>query len=108
MTRLCVPLFYTDLSQIRRDMALAAEHGADLVELRIDSAKSSELRDEDWQRALAAEIKMPAIITCRTSAEGGQCQLDEEDRLAVLTAFAKNERVAYVDIELQSHSLQPF
>lgn len=108
MTRLCVPLFVTDLPQIRRDMALAAEHGADLVELRIDTVKPSDLRDEDWQRALTAEIKMPAIITCRSSAEGGQCELDEVDRLAVLIAFAKNERVAYVDVELQSLSLEPF
>ena len=37
MTLLCVAIFLRDDAQARRDIALAAEAGADIVELRIDA-----------------------------------------------------------------------
>ena len=36
MTRLCVAIFATDPQQVKRDTVVAAELGADLVELRLD------------------------------------------------------------------------
>ena len=36
MTYLCVPIFVHTIEQANRDVALAAESGADLIELRVD------------------------------------------------------------------------
>jgi hypothetical protein len=36
MTYLCIAIFVSDEAQARRDIAVAAEAGADMVELRID------------------------------------------------------------------------
>ena len=95
MTRLCVPIFVTDLSMARRDIAAAAAAGTDLVELRIDK-----LEDMDDLEDLLDEKVSPAIVTCRPTSEGGFSTLDEESRTARLTAGATAEWADYIDLEL--------
>jgi 3-dehydroquinate dehydratase/shikimate dehydrogenase len=96
MTLLCVSIFVTDLAQAKRDIARAAEAGADLVELRID-------RFEEAQavRELVDACMMPAIVTCRASWEGGESTLSDDKRLGLLEA-ACHGKVRYLDIELET------
>ncbi len=93
MTRLCVSIFVTDLAQAQRDAALAAERGADMVELRVDT-----FTDEQQIKSLLQSVRVPTIVTCRSPDEGGQSTLSDVQRLAVLTSAAENG-ASYLDIE---------
>jgi 3-dehydroquinate dehydratase / shikimate dehydrogenase len=70
MTRLCVAIFANTPDQAKRDIAVAAEAGADMVELRIDS-----MNDADDVLGLLASATLPAVVTCRPIWEGGHCEL---------------------------------
>jgi 3-dehydroquinate dehydratase/shikimate dehydrogenase len=104
MTRLCVPIFVTSTDQARRDAALAAEAGADIVEFRIDH-----LTDAADLAALLANLGLPAIVTCRPQREGGLSPLPDADRLLLLAKAAENG-AAYIDLELDRTigQAQPF
>jgi 3-dehydroquinate dehydratase / shikimate dehydrogenase len=97
MTRLCVAIFVTDLSQAQRDIAAAAEAGADLVELRVDT-----FTDHDQLRELIAKSSLPCIVTCRPTWEGGNSDLPDQERIPVLEAAAISG-ASYIDIELESY-----
>ena len=97
MTHLCVAIFVSDLAQAQRDIALASEMGADVVELRVD-----ELVGHEQVKALVRQSTLPCIVTCRPVWEGGRCELPEGDRLAVLEA-ASMENPAYIDVELKAY-----
>jgi 3-dehydroquinate dehydratase/shikimate dehydrogenase len=81
---------------VQRDTALAAEAGADLVELRID-----ELTDADAVKAAVAASALPCIVTCRPTWEGGQSELPDDARIALLDAAATGD-ARYVDLELKT------
>jgi len=96
MTYLCAAIFVHDVAQAKREIAAAAESGADMVELRMD-----EITDPATARIIAAECILPFIATCRPTWEGGRSQLDEEGRLGILeAAIATNARC--VDVELET------
>lgn len=94
MTYLCVAIFVKDEAQARRDIALAAEAGADLVELRVD-----ELPDAEVVGRIVGAASLPCVVTCRPSWEGGRCELPEDDRLMFLSRVG-DAMPAYIDIEL--------
>ena len=94
MTHLCVSIFVTDLEDARRDIAAAAEAGADMVELRID-----QFTEVATFSTLLRSSSLPTIVTCRPIWEGGNCELEEDDRLAVLALVARTGPT-YVDLEL--------
>src|ERR1051325_10851603 len=58
MTDLCVAIFVEDAAQVKRDVARAAEAGADLVELRVDRITDEEQAQEivAGMNALPAEV----------------------------------------------------
>jgi 3-dehydroquinate dehydratase/shikimate dehydrogenase len=93
MTRLCVPIFVSSVDQARRDAAVAAEAGADIVEFRIDR-----LTDAADLTPLLSGLG-PAIVTCRPRREGGFSDLSDTDRLLLL-ARAAEAGAAYIDLEL--------
>ncbi|HWE95120.1 MAG TPA: type I 3-dehydroquinate dehydratase [Tepidisphaeraceae bacterium] len=97
MTRLCAAIFVSDLAQARRDAVAAAEAGAEMVELRVD-----ELTGHEQVRALIRECPLPCIVTCRPTWEGGQCDLPEGERMAVLEVAA-NVPATYIDVELKAY-----
>lgn len=97
MSRLCVSIFVNDLAQAKREIATAAEAGADLVELRVDTFTGL-----DSVRQLVQESVLPAIVTCRASWEGGHCELSDQERLPVLETAALSG-ASYIDIELASY-----
>jgi len=92
MTRLCVAIFVTDELQAKRDMALAAEHGADLVELRIDTYSGDPLK-------LVQHAPLQTIVTCRPVWEGGQSPDSDEVRVQKLR---EAHACTYVDLELKT------
>lgn len=94
MTRLCVAIFVQSIEQATRDALIAAENGADLVELRIDT-----FTDLVQIQLLIAAIALPKIVTCRPTWEGGRCTLDEPARRQLLSDIAATEGVV-IDIEL--------
>jgi len=96
MTYLCVAIFVTDLPKAKRDMALAAEAGADIVELRID-----QFTDPRQLPPLLDRSLLPCIVTCRPISEGGRCELPSPERLALLLA-AQAGKASYIDIELET------
>src|SRR4051794_17098664 len=71
MTLLCVPIFVQSVPQAQRDIALSAEGGADLVELRLD-----DISDEQDVRRIVQGALLPCILTCRPTWEGGRSLLD--------------------------------
>ncbi len=94
MTRLCVAIFVTDEAQARRDIALAAERGADLVELRLDTF------DGDASH-MADHAGMPVILTDRPIWEGGQSARADADRVSRLSFTS--HLAPYVDLELETY-----
>src|SRR5205809_823242 len=97
MTDLCVPIFVQSSQQAKRDIAAAAEAGADLVELRIDTL--TEITDD--VAAIALDSVLPCIITCRPAWEGGESTLPDDDRAKLLNQMTIG-KTRYVDIELET------
>lgn len=93
MTRLCVPIFVETLELARRDIALAAESGADWVELRVDTFADVE--------ALVKNALLPCLVTCRPVDEGGLSEATDDERIARLEEAA-TAGAAYLDIELKT------
>lgn len=101
MTRLCVSIFVHHIEQALRDIAHAAEAGAEMIELRIDIT-----RDASAVSRLIKACSLPVIITCRAAYEGGQCDLPDGDRLDLLCQIAAQHEVI-VDFELAALQRNP-
>ncbi len=105
MTRIAVAIFVRDVSQALAAAAKAAEHGADMVELRIDPfidsldpAKLAALDD------LLSRCPLPSIVTCRPTWEGGHFDGDEQTRISILEhAGLVSRPPAYIDVELAAY-----
>lgn len=93
MTLLCCPITVTDLAQALSEAAQAAEHGADLVEYRVDT-----FTDLEDVRYLVERSPCRCIVTCRPTWEGGACDLPDQERIPVLEA-ASIAGAAYIDVE---------
>src|SRR5271155_1981396 len=96
MTHLCVAIFVTDIAKAKREIALAAEAGADMVELRIDG-----VTDAEQARKIAASSFLPCIVTCRPTWEGGNSELPDAERVGLLEKAAQSDN-AYIDVELET------
>ena len=100
MTHLTVPITVASLDQALADSAKAAEHGADLVEFRIDQFTD----DLKAVTELVQRSALPCIITCRPTWEGGAYDGDEQTRISVLEHAGLGPRKpAYIDIELKAY-----
>ena len=100
MTHLCAAIFVESPAQVAHDAALAAELGADMVELRIDRlAKPLPLPN----------LTLPYILTCRPTWEGGESELPDEGRIKLIQAMEQDARgsARYVDIELETYKRFP-
>ena len=101
MSFLCVPIFFESIDQARRDAVLAAEAGADMVELRVDELTES---------FTLPELPVPYILTCRPAREGGGSELSDADRLDLLAELAESgaeSGAAYIDVELATYVRRP-
>ncbi len=111
MTRLCVPLFVNDLADggaaLLADAARAAEHGADLIEWRVDPLPEIGTAVDAIEQ-LVADATLPCVLTCRHADEGGQYDGDEESRIGLLHALSESPHPpAYLDIELAKYEALP-
>lgn len=105
MTRLCVPVLVSSADQARRDALVAVEHGADLIELRLDALPPESLDGECFEckqlvgliRDLRAQ-NVSCILTFRHINEGGRSDTDDETRFEQLAAIV-HEVSAWVDLE---------
>jgi 3-dehydroquinate dehydratase/shikimate dehydrogenase len=93
MTHLCVSITVEDAAQAQRDLALAAERGADLAELRVDT-----FTDAEAIKRLLQNSPLPTIVTCRSVDEGGRSTLDDLHRLSLLIE-AGAAGASYLDVE---------
>ena len=90
---LCVTVTGSDMADLRRRRD--AVTGADLVELRLDTVS-----DPDAAGALAGR-RLPAIVTCRPTWEGGAFAGSEDARRRLL-ADALAAGAEYVDVEARA------
>ena len=91
---ICVTIGRGRHSALAEEWQLAADSGADLVELRIDCLR----RDPDFKRILAKR-PTPVLFTIRRGADGGLWRGNEETRQKLLReAIALG--VDYVDLEM--------
>lgn len=79
MTRLCVSILVHDVAQAKRDIADAIEAGAEMIELRLDL-----LPDLVVAGQLTKACSVPCVVTCRSAAEGGKCDLPDAHRVQFL------------------------
>jgi 3-dehydroquinate dehydratase/shikimate dehydrogenase len=101
MTHLCVPIFVQSRDQARRDALVAAGHGADLIEYRIDTFNDTQSLD-----LLVHDSPVPCILTCRSVEEGGHSDLSDEERIKILD-YPYTPTPRYVDLELQTFQRLP-
>jgi len=112
MTQICVPLMVETLAEARRDATLAAEHGADIVEYRVDvffedKQDSTDLLQDRIDRVLALveDSPLPCIVTCRPHFEGGEYHGDDDERVALYEALGTSDHPpAYIDVELATYT----
>jgi len=99
MTYVCVPIAVPGFEAVElalTDAARAAEHGAELVEWRIDP-----LDDADSIATLVEESALPSVVTCRSEAEGGGFGGDGVELVRRLrAAIGGARRPMAIDVEL--------
>lgn len=95
MTYLCVSIMVHSTQQALARAAVAAEQGAQMVELRLDHMAD----DPTAAVELVGQCPLPCIVTCRPVWEGGEYE-GEEDARAALFEHIGPARPAYVDVEL--------
>ena len=93
-TVLCVTVTASTTAELRRKRDEVI--GADMVELRLDTVS-----DPDVAGALEGR-RLPVIVTCRPTWEGGQFRGSEEERRGILRQ-AITHGAEYVDIEWRAN-----
>lgn len=96
----------SDAATALDDTRAAKSAGADIAELRIDALPAFDepaLAAVEW---LIGECPLPCILTCRSTVEGGECDLSDADRVAVLERLcaASKHPPTYLDVEWSSFS----
>ncbi len=112
MTQICVPIMVEEHASAIRDATLAAEHGADLVEYRIDvyfedKEDSTDLLQDRINRVLdlVKASPLPCIVTCRPHWEGGEYYGDDDERVSMYEALGTSDHPpAYIDVELATYT----
>lgn len=102
MTRIAVSVMVQSLEQGLAAAARAAEHGADLVEFRID--QFADPANFPQVVELVEKSALPCILTCRPTWEGGLYEGDDQTRIALIEAIGLAKRPpAYIDVELLAY-----
>lgn len=105
MPKICVPVMGESLEGIRAAAARAAEAGADVIELRMDSLDA----ESDKKTAIAAcravreaAGSVPLLFTQRTRRDGGAGSTDAEAYETLLRAVAAAGVCEAIDCELSA------
>lgn len=103
-TLVCVPIMVESVERAIADAVLAGEHGADLVEYRIDELFST-LDDLPDVVRLVDGSPLPCIVTCRPIWEGGFYDGDEDERVAMFERLGTSDTPPrYIDAELAAYA----
>ncbi|XP_002277395.2 bifunctional 3-dehydroquinate dehydratase/shikimate dehydrogenase, chloroplastic isoform X1 [Vitis vinifera] len=97
-TLICVPIMGETIEKMVVDMSKAKTSGADLVEVRLDTLKRFNPRQD--LEVLIRKCPLPTLFTYRPKWEGGQYEGDENSRRDALR-LAMELGADYVDIELK-------
>ncbi|MFZ4573717.1 MAG: type I 3-dehydroquinate dehydratase, partial [Phycisphaerales bacterium] len=101
----CVPITVRTPEGAVAESIAAAEHGADLVELRVDGFFGGD--DPEGFAAVISSLvgrsPLPCIVTCRSNAEGGEYEGDDESLATLYARIAAapdpDQVPRYLDIE---------
>jgi len=96
-TRVCAVITDTTVAAARASIDAAASC-ADLVEVRLDYLTDFDFARPERLPEILGGKRLPAIITCRSLAEGGMQHVDDAVRLRLLVEGARN-LAEYCDIE---------
>lgn len=100
MTQRIVAITGHTVDEIRTRVASAESGGAEMVELRVDLMEG--VSDEDLLSLRDANpLQIPLILTIRTSAEGGQWDRGDDERLSRLIALGP--LADYIDFEFATY-----
>ncbi|MEQ9461037.1 MAG: type I 3-dehydroquinate dehydratase [Phycisphaeraceae bacterium] len=100
MTLLAVPIMVEGLDEALRAAILAGEHGADVVEYRVDRVAD----DVELVKTLVDRSPLPCLLTCRPTWEGGEYDGDDQQRISLIEAAGLVVRPpAYIDVELLAY-----
>ncbi|KAJ9181979.1 hypothetical protein P3X46_006020 [Hevea brasiliensis] len=97
-TLICAPIMAESVDEMVILLGKAKACGADLVEIRLDNLKSFNPRQH--LKALITRSPLPTVFTYRPKWEGGQYEVDENQRLDALR-LAMQLGADYIDVELQ-------
>ncbi len=102
MPKICVPVMGHTLDEIRAAAARAAQAGAELMELRMDSLSPMPTLEEACEACMAAREGggLPLLFTLRTARDGGAGDADAAAYEALLTGVAHSGCCEAVDCEL--------
>jgi 3-dehydroquinate dehydratase/shikimate dehydrogenase len=104
-TLVCVPITVHALESAVAEAIRSVEHGADLVELRADGFFSGDdpAAAAAMIRSITAASPLPVIVTCRSQAEGGEYEGDDDALAAFYRAVCDPHDAArlprYIDVE---------
>lgn len=104
MTILAVSISAGTPEQVRQRIEQAVQEGAGAIELRTDFLQPLEPSVVSELVHFAHSKKIPAIVTCRDSAQGGAGNWPEEKRIDILEA-ALDAGVSFVDCEFSRYVL---
>jgi 3-dehydroquinate dehydratase-1 len=99
----CLPLVAKDLPALLHQAEELTSMNPDLLEWRIDGYADVGIIAHSLQalKDLRRQIgTLPLIFTCRISAEGGFCEIDQKHRLKLIKAAVKTGLVEMVDVEI--------
>ncbi len=104
---ICVPIVVESAEQALRAAMLAGEHGAGIVEYRVDGFFSGDDAEFALQAAelerLVASSPLACIVTCRHASEGGAYDGPEDARVSLYERLCTSGKgPAYIDIELKA------
>ncbi len=103
---IAVPIMVADADSALADANLARDHGADLVELRLDEFFDGDNAPEVLD--LVEHTPLPCIATCRPTWEGGQYAGDEDARINLFERLIAGESPPrHIDIELAAFDRTP-
>ncbi|MBK7404173.1 MAG: type I 3-dehydroquinate dehydratase [Phycisphaerales bacterium] len=103
-TLLCVPIMVRSVESAHADAVVAREHGADLVEYRVDELFHGS-EDEPLILRLVESSPLPCILTCRPTWEGGLYDGEDAARIALFERLGTADRPPrYLDVERAAYT----
>lgn len=98
-TQLAVPVFADAVERLRASIFAAIDAGATLIELRLDLC--DEISDDDVRTAVSGlPSAVQLMLTNRSVTQGGECELDDIDRLSRVDRLAP--WFDMIDVELDT------